>query len=308
MSIHIDLMDDRSEKIPYDHADYPAYIRRAFLSSYPNYAAPPHWHDDVEFIVVLNGEMSYNINGEVINLSSGEGVFVNARQMHFGFSDRRMECEFICVIIHPMMLCMTPDVEKKFVLPILQDGNSPYIHMKPETEWQQEIMLGVNAIYDARGASTSVLKIQGIFNWLWSVIYDHMPELPSMESPRDHDLSILKNMVGFIQQNYSDKITLRQISVYGGVGQSKCCKLFHEYLHLTPNAYLISYRLSKAADLLRLTKMTITEIAYSVGFNGASYFAEAFRKCFHISPTEYRDNNSLSSGEGSSCIFYNKFE
>lgn len=34
--------------------------------------------------------------------------------------------------------------------------------------------------------------------------------------------------------------------------------------------------------------MNITEIAYEVGFNGTSYYAEAFRKCFGITPSDYR--------------------
>ncbi len=40
MSIFIDLKEDNSEKVPYDHAEYPIYIRSACLSSYPDYAAP----------------------------------------------------------------------------------------------------------------------------------------------------------------------------------------------------------------------------------------------------------------------------
>ena len=45
--------DDYSEKVQYDDPDYPVMISRDFLSSYPNYAAPSHWHDDIELIAVL---------------------------------------------------------------------------------------------------------------------------------------------------------------------------------------------------------------------------------------------------------------
>ena len=64
--------------------EYPIYIRHSCLSSYPGYAAPPHWHDDIEFIIILKGGMTYNVNGKLIDLASGEGIFVNSRQMHFG--------------------------------------------------------------------------------------------------------------------------------------------------------------------------------------------------------------------------------
>ena len=84
--LSLEMRDDRSEKVRYDYTDYPIYIRRALLSSYPGYAAPTHWHDDIEFIAVLSGEMQYNVNGEIVTLAENEGIFVNARQMHFGFS------------------------------------------------------------------------------------------------------------------------------------------------------------------------------------------------------------------------------
>lgn len=67
-------------------------MREALLSQYPEYRAPSHWHDDIEFICVLLGGMKYNVNGEIVNLKKGEGIFVNSGQMHSGFSDNGQEC------------------------------------------------------------------------------------------------------------------------------------------------------------------------------------------------------------------------
>lgn len=74
MSVLIELKDDRSEKVQYDDTAYPIYIRRGILSYYPNYTAPSHWHDDIELIAVLDGEMDYNVNGEITTLQKGEGI------------------------------------------------------------------------------------------------------------------------------------------------------------------------------------------------------------------------------------------
>lgn len=291
MNSHINLKDDRSEKVRYDYSDYPLYIRHSNLSSYPYFTAPPHWHDDIEFIAVLNGEMQYNINSEIITIKKNEGVFVNSRQMHFGFSDTNTDCEFICALIHPVLLCITPEIERKFVLPVLQNVNIPFIHLTSELSWQKNIISEINHLYSVRKTSASILKMQSIFTWIWSLFYENIPKTSDTRHPQNNDLSILKDMMGFIQQHHDEKITLQQISVSGGVGQSKCCKLFDKYLNQTPNTYLTSYRLNKSIDLLLLTDMNITEIAYSVGFNGASYFAEIFRKCFNLSPSEYRNQN-----------------
>ncbi len=46
-----------------------------------------------------------------------------------------------------------------------------------------------------------------------------------------------------------------------------------------------------------MTNLNITEIAYEVGFNGASYYAETFRKYMGISPSSYRKNRTGNKKE-----------
>ncbi len=293
MSILIDLKDDLSENISYDNAEYPLSIRRSCLSSYPNYAAPLHWHDDIEFIMVLDGCMEYNVNGETLTLKSNEGILVNARQMHFGFSKLHKECEFICILFHPVILCLTPEIEQNFISPIVQNNEMPYIHLT-DMKWHKDIIDGLQKIYDLQETPAAILKIHSIFSWIWSLVYENMPRSTKERESHQHDLSILKKMIHFIQQHYCEKISLAQIASAGNVGQSKCCKLFGMYIHQTPNTYLNGYRLNKSTELLLMSDLNIAEIAYEVGFSGASYFAEAFHKYFGISPFQYRQNSKRS--------------
>ena len=102
------------------------------------------------------------------------------------------------------------------------------------------------------------------------------------------NLDILHNMVGYIQKNYKNKITLEGISIYGNVCRSNCCKIFQSILNKSPISYLMEYRLDKSIKLLTNTSYSITEIALECGFNSSSYFTESFRKTLGITPTEYR--------------------
>lgn len=283
----LELKDDRSEKVRYDCEDYPIYIRRALLSYYPNFAAPIHWHDDIEFIAVLSGEMQYNVNGEIITLKENEGIIVNARQIHFGFSEEQNECDFICILLHPLMLCTTFAYERDFVLPILYNRSAAYIKLNKEIKWQKEIFENVKKMYSAKDSKSAPLKVQSLFLGIWTLLYDNI-SFETFPKRQNTDLSILKNMVGFIQQNYSAKITLADIAFAGAVGQSKCCKLFAKYIGQTPNLYLTQYRLGKSAELLKNTDMTVTEVADMTGFGGSNYYAEVFRKWSGKSPSEYR--------------------
>lgn len=291
MPVLMELKDDRSEKIHYDDPAYPIYIRRGILSDYPNYTAPSHWHDDIELIAVLDGEMDYNVNGEITTLHKGEGIWVNARQIHFGFSDSKTECNFICVLLHPMLLCAAPACEQDFVLPVIRNNSVPFVFLTPDIPWQKAILEQIYSMDQSKGQKAAPLKIQASFSVIWSLLYENIPSKTHLVNTNGSDLTAVRNMVGFIQKNYMHKISLKEIARSGAVGQSKCCKLFAKYFGQTPNTYLNQYRLSKSLEYLRSSSMPITEIALSVGFGSASYYTEIFHRCFGKSPTGFRKGN-----------------
>ena len=292
--LSVDMKDDRSEIVHYDFEEYPIYIRKALLSSYENYEAPPHWHDDIEFILILQGEMNYNINGEIITIKQGDSVFVNANQLHFGFSKSKSECEFICILIHPIMLCISQAFERDFVLPLLKNRSVEYLYLSDKMPWQSEILTDILNMYKAKSETSAVLKILTCFLKIWSIIFDNTKVFADRE-PQNSDLTVLKNMIGFIQKSYKEKITLDDIAKSGAVGQSKCCKLFEKHIGTTPNAYLIRYRLHQSTWYLMDTDTAITQIAHTVGFSGGSYYAEAFKKQYGITPSEYRKNQHIDT-------------
>lgn len=284
----INIKSDRSEKVFYDKADYPAYIRQGRLSAYPNYAAESHWHDDLELILIQSGEMQYNIGGEVVLLKEGEGIFINARQLHFGYSDSKNECLFLCVLLHPILLCSSKTIEQQYVRPLLFDEHIPFCHLTNTHPWEREILSSIQEIYDIRNDPLSELKIQRAFLTIWIALCDNAISIQKDQLSRNHHLSALKDMISFINQNYSEKLSLGAIAASGKVGKTGCCGIFRQYMNKTPNEYLTELRLRKAIELMQHTDMTLLEISEAVGFSGASYFSETFRKCYDVSPSEYR--------------------
>ena len=286
--IYIDLKDDLSEKMVYDYPDCPAYTIHEMLSHYPNYSAISHWHDDIEFLMIQSGQMQYNVNGKILTLEQGQGIFVNSRQMHYGFSESHRDCEFFCILIHPMLLCTLPAYEKNFVLPLIRNNEVPFFIFDPGISWQAQILKQMADIYVHRKSKTAPLRILSSFSLIWALLLEHLPSASRTEDHTNTDLTTIRNMTGFIQQNYASRISLKEIAAAGSVGISKCCKLFSRYFSQSPNLYLNQYRLNKSALLLRETDMTITEIALSTGFGSASYYAGSFRKWAGMSPGEFR--------------------
>ena len=102
----------------------------------------------------------------------------------------------------------------------------------------------------------------------------------------DPDWIVIRQMTGYIQNHYQEKIRLEHVAEAGIVCRSKCCQLFRDKLHTTPMNYVIRYRLEKACDLIR-NGYSITDAAFSTGFQGTSYFSETFRKEYGFTPTAY---------------------
>lgn len=209
--------------------------------------------------------------------------------MHFGFSDTGSECDFICILLHPMLLCSASPYENDYILPVVRNHAMPYIFLDPSITWQKKILEQIHFMYTRKELKTIPLDVQSAFSSIWSLLYENLPPNDHITSPQSSDLTIMKNMVGFIQKYYTHRISLMDIAASGAVGQSKCCKLFAKYFNQTPNVYLTQYRLNKSIELLRYTDMPIIEIALSVGFSGASYYAETFHKWFGKTPTEFRN-------------------
>lgn len=289
--LYSNIKSDGSERVLYDNADYPAYVQKGFLSSYPNYTAQSHWHDDMEFILIISGHMLYNINGEIILLKENEGVFVNARQLHFGYSEDKSECVFICVLLHPILLCLSQNIEQRYVVPIISNNEIMFCHLKECCEWEKNILLSVRKIYDYKNDKISELKIQREFFNIWIELCENVISIKQEINSNNHYLTILKTMISYINRNYKEKINLEDIAGAGNVGKTNCCALFKQYVNKTPNEYLTELRLRKSIELLQKTDMTILEICYETGFSGASYFTEVFHKYFGCTPSMYRQHH-----------------
>lgn len=282
------LNADGSESVPYDNPVFPFYIRPGFLSSYDNFSALSHWHDDIELIYVQEGHMWYNVSGQIIRLEAGEGIFVNSRQLHYGFSKDYQECTFLCLVIHPSLLSASSYLDKAFVSPLLGSASLPYCLLRANVPWQRNMMACILEAASLYGSAAPEYRYQILAMTIWQCLIDGQPDT-AMEAPfPSQSLSILKDMIRFIQRNYTDRVTLAQIAAAGNVSKSQCGILFRQHTSQTPMEYLNEYRLREAARLLLGTDKTVLQIALDTGFGGSSYFCEMFRRKHNQSPLQFR--------------------
>lgn len=56
-------------------------------------------------------------------------------------------------------------------------------------------------------------------------------------------------MIDYIHKHYAENISVDDIALSGGMCRSKCCRLFHQMIRQTPNAYLTHYRIARSCKL-----------------------------------------------------------
>lgn len=92
----------------------------------------------------------------------------------------------------------------------------------------------------------------------------------------------------YIDSNIDDAPSYKEIAEYVHVSVSKLSKDFADFIGLPIHTYIIEQRLEKSTLLLAKDNLTISQVASLVGYNKSSNFAEAFRKKYGMTPSEYR--------------------
>lgn len=292
-TIAIELMQDFSEIVHYEYTGIPLYIRTADLAVYPGMSAPCHWHEDIEWIYIVSGKMCYYINGKRILLNEKDSLMVNARQMHYGYSYKEQDCSFLCILFHPSLFGSNKALLQKYITPVIENADCEYLHFHSEQARGQEIAKYLEQIRRLRAEAANAYELQvvAVMFQLWSSLLQCREfVIEDSRSESNSDLEIQKNMVSFIYQHYAEQITLDEIAASGNVSRSKCCIIFKHYLQQSPVNFLNTFRLKTSCSLLLNTEKSITEIAFSCGFNHLSYFSKIFIRNFGCTPREYRSN------------------
>jgi AraC-like DNA-binding protein len=108
------------------------------------------------------------------------------------------------------------------------------------------------------------------------------------EKNHDRRIETIKTTLTYIQENYKEKIYIRDLADLIGMNEQYFCRFFKKVIGRSPMEYVNEYRIKKAIHYLKESDLTVTEICLECGYNNLGNFLREFRKYTSTTPLQYR--------------------
>ena len=255
-----------------------------------SFQIPVHWHDELEIIYVKSGFLTVSISGESYIGKPGDAFVVSPGNLHLMGSDTGA-VDYYTFLFPLKNLSFRADdlLEDKLLEPL----NSGHLMINPRiNDTAKELCEQLIEVYAAKNdesesqltaqIKTKIILLQFILE-MWKKGF-------IIENDTSGRNTVEKEMVSYIQQNYTGKISLKEFGEQFHLSEKYISRYFKEHFHITLSQYVTYLRLEHAKQLLQDTDIPVTEVAMQSGYQNVSYFIRSFKKTYEISPLKYRNN------------------
>lgn len=236
----------------------------------------PYARNHYLFHYVISGKGKFQSN-EIYELKAGQGFLIEPHQITTYFADKDDPWTYAWIEFDGLR------VRESLQLAGI-DAHQPIynpIHPKDGERLLDEIMYIID---NAEGRPMLIIGHAFIF-------LDHLIQSSKTKMQRTgkrlRDF-YMKEALSFIEQNYQHDISIEDIASFCGLNRNYFGKIFKNTMGKTPQEFLLSYRMAKAAQLLKETTLSIAAIGAMVSYQNPLHFSRAFKNVYGCSPRNYR--------------------
>ncbi len=254
-----------------------------------------HWinsHDYLELIIPTSGSGQFRMGGHTMKFEEGDLLVVENLKLH-GVTESIGEHRSIVIFFMPELVFNPGSVACDY------DFLSPFFGRRPneepmlsrESEGAVAVHRALIELIDAylvdRDAATCKLRLLNVLNELRKCMgtsrlsKDHYKE-------RQRRVDGLAPVLKHLREHFAEQMSLEEAAGRAGMSRTLFKNCFKEVTGTTFTRYRIHLRLTKAAQLLKESELSVGEVAQSVGFSDQSYFDRRFRERFGCTPRDYR--------------------
>lgn len=255
-----------------------AVIKGREKGSYPN-----HWHSGMEIVYVKQGGLEIIAGGENYCLKSEQFLIIG----------NQVEHEIIKTDNNPgVVLAITFIEEKVKKLNTKIQTASIIIKNKEdkESDYLTSLLDKFYEMWESGEESYKNRKDYLIEEILWQT-HVLLPDRRMGKSKTTETIDkTIKRIIEYLEQHHKEQISTKQIGDVAGYSREYFCRYFKEKTGVTVKQYLTELRLNYVATELLWSDETILSIALKHGFVNEKGFIAAFKRRFHILPSEFRMN------------------
>lgn len=256
-------------------------------------AVPWHWHEELEAAVVTEGKAVIAVDSRRYTVKAGEGFFINSGVLHGCWNADTSACRFHSMCFHARLVGGSVDsiYWMNYLRPLMENRSLKGFVLKRDIGWHREILEEVERTWQYCVDETPGYEFE-VRSALSRVIFQIAGHVsgavspPSAKALRDGDR--IKRMLQYIHDHYSEEITLGEIADSASISESESLRCFRSMISTTPVKYLKTYRLQRAAELLKNTEAKVVDIGVQCGFQDMSYFAKSFREVYGCTPSQFQ--------------------
>ena len=257
---------------------------------------PVHWHEEIEIIYVEEGKLHVKIGEQDMDGEAGDLFFVNPRELHLMSSpDGKVKYYTLLFPIEFISFQSLDELEANLLAPIRSNQLMLPQQLTDAALKKRVREIVVKLIEDNRkihhldireiGLSSHHLQTRIYLLQILQMLYE-AGALTKAETAGNSNMQ--KELLGYIQNHYTEKITLSMLAEEFHLSEKYISRYFVEHFYLPFSNYVVHLRLTHAKQLLETTEESVTEIALQSGFSNVSYFIRAFKNAYDKPPLKYR--------------------
>lgn len=291
----LNIKADGRELQPHGSIEFPCAAFHEILKGEAN--VPWHWHDEMEFIYVVEGSLKAGIPGKTYHLTAGEGIFINSGIMHNASGEHTTVIHSL--VFHPILIMgdVTSIFARKYIIPIKSCITLDCCTWTCDTAEDRVVIEAFCKAFKACSSEKEGYEFtvrEQLSRICMTIFYKFKDKFDKEESSIDLDHSRSTQMQTFIHEHYMEPITLAIIANHIHISQRECLRCFHRVQHISPMQYVIKYRILKSATILiEQPNESISSIALQCGFDSPSNFTQMFKRYFGNTPRNYREKNRV---------------
>lgn len=260
-------------------------IQFAFRTKGGGYS-PLHWHDELEIMYPLNGEVDISVEGHTSRLKNKYPFIIESRRVHSTYTHGE----------NSMFLCI--HILKKNLAPYFPAITEYWIDCTPETITDEQfpqyleickLLEQLTRLY-MEDSPSFLMEAEGIILQVLARLVRNFSSTttPYISAQNILTMERIRKVIDYVAEYYMEPISLQEISDEIGLGREYFCRFFKKNMGISFVNYLNEVRATHVYHDLLHTNHSIQTIMEQNGFSNQKLFNRTFKDLYGCTPSQIR--------------------